>query len=70
MVGYEKDVEPAPDVEFALSEGNGHESVKGNLFPDAFAAGAAACALTAAAAPACAAAATAPTAVAVEVDGV
>ena len=52
MVGYEKEVDPAPDVEFPPSEGNEYESGIENLFPDALAAA------TAAAAPACAAAAT------------
>lgn len=69
MVGYEKDVEPDPGVEFPPSEGNEYESGSKNLFPDALAAAAAACALTAAAAPACAAAAAAPTAATVEDDG-
>jgi hypothetical protein len=63
MVGYEKEVEPAPDVEFPPSEGNEYESGIANLFPDALAAA------TAAAAPACAAAAAATTAAAVDDDG-
>jgi hypothetical protein len=48
MDGYENDVEPVPDKEFPLSEGNGYESGKENLLQDAFAAAAAACAAIAA----------------------